>query len=73
MNNVYLPNGRAIPAWLRAFPLAALLACCWLLPGKAMAANDCWIGGTSIAFGSVGGGGGTTSNSVTFEGVRNFV
>ena len=65
MNSVASRVARA-RAWSHAIPLAALLALAWLLPGKAMAANDCWIGSSPVAFGTVGQGGGTTSSSVTF-------
>lgn len=64
MNN-FFPSTCAY-RWSRAIPLAVLLACAWLLPGKAMAENSCWIDGTSIEFGTVGVGGTTTSNTLRY-------
>ena len=62
------PQARRLRAWpLHALPLLALLACAWGLPGRAMAANECWFGALSdVSFGSVSGGGGTSSGTITY-------
>ncbi|WP_372015131.1 Csu type fimbrial protein [Pseudoxanthomonas sp. 10H] len=53
--------------WTRVAWLACVLACAWLLPGRAMADNECNIDGSNpIAFGTVGGGGATTTGSIRY-------
>ncbi|AKC87505.1 Csu type fimbrial protein [Pseudoxanthomonas suwonensis] len=54
-------------SWWRAASLVLALATAWLLPGEAMAANECNIDGSNpISFGTVGGGGATTTGSIRF-------
>lgn len=65
MNSTFPRLGDA-RVWPRAVLLLVLLACTWLLPGRAMAQNACWIGGGSIAFGTVSGAGTTTSSSLMY-------
>jgi len=66
MNSV-LPKPDRGRSWLRVLPVIALLACLWLLPGKAMAANSCWFGSLSdVSFGTVGAGGATSSGTINY-------